>query len=400
MEWLLKCFIKNYQDTKNQKVRQQYGMLGGTIGICLNLFLFAGKFMAGLITSSIAITADAFNNLSDAGSSILTLVGFKMAGKPADKLHPFGHGRIEYLAGVGISIAIFLMGIELVKTSIEKIVQPEVVTFSSLSMIILVVSIGVKLWMCFFNRSLGKRIDSATMKATAMDSLNDAIATSAVLLGLFVGQKTGFAVDGYVGLLVAIFILYTGYQTAKDSLSPLVGQAPDWEFVKEIENTVLSYPEIVGIHDLIVHNYGPGQSMVSLHAEVPCDMDMIHAHDIIDTIEFDLKQKFDCEATIHMDPIAVDNARINDLKDKVIAIVQTIDPRMSIHDFRLTDGPRHSNLIFDVVAPYNLRMNDEELRQRIRREVQQLEGGNFYAVVQVDKSYLGEHDLPKPGERS
>ncbi len=387
---LIRLFIKNYQNTHNQKVRQKYGMLGGMVGIAMNLLLFAGKFLAGILTSSIAITADAFNNLSDAGSSILMLIGFKMAGRPSDSNHPFGHGRIEYLAGLAVSMAIMLMGIELIRSSLDKILHPEAMVFQWVSMVILLASIAAKVWMCLFNRKLGKVIDSVAMKTTAMDSLSDAIATSVVVIGIAISAVTDLVLDGYLGILVAGFILYTGYHTAKDSLSPLLGQAPDPALVKDIEKTVLVYSEVVGIHDLIIHNYGPGQIMVSLHAEVPCDMDVMSAHDVIDLIELELKKKFDCEATIHMDPIVTNDERILFLRQQISQLVKEIDPRLSIHDFRMTAGPSHKNLIFDVVVPHRFVLDDDEIRQRIRDAVQHWEGGRYYAVVHVDKSYLGE----------
>lgn len=365
-------------------------MLGGMVGIAMNLLLFAGKFLAGILTSSIAITADAFNNLSDAGSSILMLIGFKMAGRPSDSNHPFGHGRIEYLAGLAVSMAIMLMGIELIRSSLDKILHPEAMVFQWVSMVILLASIAAKVWMCLFNRKLGKVIDSVAMKTTAMDSLSDAIATSVVVIGIAISAVTDLVLDGYLGILVAGFILYTGYHTAKDSLSPLLGQAPDPALVKDIEKTVLVYSEVVGIHDLIIHNYGPGQIMVSLHAEVPCDMDVMSAHDVIDLIELELKKKFDCEATIHMDPIVTNDERILFLRQQISQLVKEIDPRLSIHDFRMTAGPSHKNLIFDVVVPHRFVLDDDEIRQRIRDAVQHWEGGRYYAVVHVDKSYLGE----------
>ena len=279
---LIKLFIKDADNTANAAVRSRYGVLSGAVGIACNLLLTIAKFLIGSLTNSIAITADAVNNLSDAASSVVTLVGFRMAERPADDEHPFGHGRIEYLCGLIVSAAIFVVGLELLKSSFEKVLHPAATTMDALSLAILVCAIAVKLWMCFFNRSLSRRIGSTAMAATAKDSLTDAVATSAVLLGVGASSLLGLHIDGYIGLLVAAFILYTGYSTARDSLSPLLGQSPDPDFVTQIQQTVLAHEEVVGIHDLIVHDYGPGQRMVSLHAEVRSDEDILVIHDAID----------------------------------------------------------------------------------------------------------------------
>lgn len=384
--FLIRLFIKDYENVKNHQVRQRYGELGGAVGIVCNLVLFAAKFFAGLLTSSIAITADAFNNLSDAGSSIVTLVGFRMAGKPADDQHPFGHGRIEYIAGLLVSIIILLMGIELGKSSAEKIMHPETMDFSWISFFILLASICVKLWMGLFNRKLGHIIDSAAMRATAMDSISDVVATCSVVLGMLITKWTGYNVDGYSGILVALFICYTGITTIRDTLNPLLGQPPEQSFVDSIEQKVLSHSDIVGVHDLIVHNYGPGRSIVSLHAEVPCHADILQIHDTIDCIERELKKEFNCEAVIHMDPIVTDDVVTNETKEKVVGLVQAIDANLKIHDFRMVKGPTHTNLIFDVVVPHQFRLNDQELRSVIEREVKTLDT-SYELVMNVDKAY-------------
>ena len=386
-DFLAKHFIKDYQNVKNPKVRERYGVLGGVVGICCNVLLSAAKLIAGTLTGAISITADALNNLSDAGSSIVTLCGFKMAGKPADDQHPFGHGRIEYVSGLIVSMVILLMGFELIKSSIEKIVHSESMSFSILSLIILLCSVALKLWMAFFNRGLGKKIDSAAMKATAMDSLSDVAATSAVVIGLLVFHFTGVSIDGYIGVVVACFIMYTGYQTAKDTLSPLLGQAPDPQFVHSIEEKVLAYPDVVGVHDLIVHNYGPGRSVVSLHAEVPCHIDILKIHDTIDNIERELKAEFQCECVIHMDPIVTNDETVNAMHAKVAQLVRSIDEQMSIHDFRMVAGPSHTNLIFDVMVPHGFHLSDEQVVSAIRDEVKKLDK-TFEVVIDVDKSYL------------
>lgn len=384
--FLIRLFIKDYENVKSQRVRQRYGQLGGAVGIVCNLVLFIAKFLAGLLTSSIAVTADAFNNLSDAGSSIVTLVGFRMAGKPADDQHPFGHGRIEYIAGLLVSIIILLMGIELGKSSVEKIMHPDIMDFSWLSFAILSVSICVKLWMGLFNRRLSRIIDSSAMRATAMDSISDVVATSTVVLGMFITKWTGYNVDGYSGVLVALFICYTGLTTIRDTLNPLLGQPPEQAFVDSIEQKVLSYKDIVGVHDLIVHNYGPGRSIVSLHAEVPCHADILQIHDTIDCIERELKKEFDCEAVIHMDPIVTDDIVTNEIKEKILDLVQTIDGSLKIHDFRIVKGPTHTNLIFDIVVPHQFRLNDQELCDVMEQKVKQLDT-SYQLIMNIDKAY-------------
>ena len=387
VDFLVRKFISRPDDWEDPDIRQRYGLLTGGVGIFLNLLLSLGKFLAGLLTGSIAITADAFNNLSDAGSSVVTLVGFQMAAKKADDDHPFGHGRMEYISGLIVAGAILLVGVELAKSSVEKILHPEDIALSWVSVGILCAAILVKLWMFYFNRTLGKRIDSAAMCATAADSLSDVAATSAVLLGTLVGGFTGLHIDGWVGILVAVFILRAGWGAAKDTLDPLLGQSPDPTLVHAIEKTVLAHKSITGIHDLIIHDYGPGRSMLSLHAEVPMDADVLAVHDIIDDIERELKEKFHIEAVIHMDPIATKDPRTNEMKARVAGLVREIEPSMTIHDFRMTQGPQHQNLIFDVVAPHSCPLTDEEIKTRISGRVGELPGGPYFAVINVDRSY-------------
>ena len=387
VDLLVKAFISRPDDWEDPEIRQRYGLLTGGVGIALNLLLSLGKFLAGVLTGSIAITADAFNNLSDAGSSVVTLAGFQMAAKRADDDHPFGHGRMEYISGLIVAGAILLVGVELVKSSVEKILRPEEIAFSWASVGILCAAILVKLWMFHFNRTLGRRIGSAAMGAPAADSLSDAAATSAVLLGTLVGGLTGLHIDGWVGLLVAAFILRAGWGAARDTLDPLLGQSPDPKLVEDNEQTVLAHELVSGIHDLIVHDYGPGRRMVSLHAEVPMDADMLAVHDIIDDIERELKEKFRIEAVIHMDPIATRDPRTNALKEQVAELVREVDPAMTIHDFRMTQGPHHQNLIFDVVAPHRCPLSDEEVKTRIGKLVAGLSGGPYFAVVSIDRAY-------------
>lgn len=387
-DFLIRHFVRDYQQVQDPAVRERYGVLSGGVGIFLNLLLSLGKFFAGVVTGSIAVTADAFNNLSDAGSSVVTLVGFKLAGQKADDGHPFGHGRIEYLAGLLVSLLILMVGVELGKTSIEKIIQPEEVAFSILSVGILVCSILIKLWMSVFNRKMGKRIHSAAMQATATDSLSDVVATSAVLAGTLIGHFAHVSIDGWIGVVVAVFILRAGWGAAKDTLNPLLGTAPDPELVKAIQQLVLSHEQVVGMHDLVIHDYGPGRRMCSFHAEVPEGDDIMEAHDAIDHIEREIQEKFGIETTAHMDPIATGDSEVARLRDQMRDLVREIDPDMSIHDFRLTRGPRHSNLIFDVVVPHRCRLSDEEIRRRITEAAEQVVPG-CYVVLQLDRSYVG-----------
>ncbi len=384
---LSRLFIKDRTQLENQSVRRAYGMLCSIVGISLNILLFVGKYTAGIISGSIAITADAFNNLSDAGSSLITLVGFKFSGMKADAGHPFGHGRIEYLSGFGVSMVIILMGFELLKTSVEKIRTPEPVETGVVSVAILVVSICVKMYMCFYNRSVGKKIDSEAMKATAMDSLSDSVATTAVLISMIVAYVTSVNIDGWCGCLVAGFVLFAGYSAAKDTLNPLLGEPPSREFVEEIKGTVMAHPEIIGIHDLVVHDYGPGRRMISLHGEVPGNGDIFEIHDVIDRIEKELNHKLGCEAVIHMDPIEVDNAKVTEMKRAVADRIAEKFPGVSIHDFRMVQGPTHTNLIFDAVVPYGFGVSNEEVKAGIESLVEE-NWENHFAVVQVEQSYV------------
>ncbi|MBM6885919.1 cation diffusion facilitator family transporter [Pseudoflavonifractor phocaeensis] len=386
-ERLVRRFIRDWENVGDPAVRERYGALSGGVGILLNLLLSLGKFFAGLLTGSIAVTADAFNNLSDAGSSVVTLVGFKLAGQKADDGHPFGHGRIEYLAGLLVSLLILMVGVELGKTSIKKIFHPEQVDFSLVTVVILIASILVKLWMCLFNRNLGRRIGSAAMEATATDSLSDVVATSAVLAGTLVGEFTGVSIDGWVGVVVAIFILRAGWGAAKDTVDPLLGSAPDPALVKEIQDVVLSHKQVVGMHDLVIHDYGPGRRMCSFHAEVPQNADIMEAHDAIDHIEREIYQKFGVETTAHMDPIATEDETVNNLREQVRDLVREVNPDMNIHDFRVTRGPQHTNLIFDVVVPHRSKVSDEEIAGEITRRVQALDP-SYYPVFQLERSYV------------
>ncbi len=384
---LSRLFIRNYRDYENAQVRQSYGTLCGTVGICLNILLFAGKYFAGVLSGSIAIIADSFNNLSDAGSSLVTLLGFRLAGKKPDPGHPYGHGRIEYISGFVVSFLILLMGFELAKSSLTKILAPEPTQAGWLPAAILVASICVKVYMFLYNRAVGKKIKSSAMTATATDSLSDSIATAVVLLSMGIAHFFHVNIDGYAGMLVAIFILYAGYNAAKDTLAPLLGQAPDPEFVQRVNDIVMAHPEVIGIHDLVVHDYGPGRKMVTLHTEVDGKGDFFTLHDAIDNIERELTAECGCHATIHMDPIESDNEAVLAMRDKVSTLVKRIDPAITIHDFRVVPGRTHTNVIFDAVVPPGLPMTDEAVAARIRLLVADAYP-DHYAVVDIDQAYV------------
>lgn len=383
---LSSLLITDKENTSSPHVRKAYGILCGAVGIFLNLCLFTGKFFAGFISNSIAITADAMNNLSDAGSSFITLIGFQMAGQKPDIHHPFGHGRIEYIFGFLVSIAIIFMGFELVKTSIEKIIHPETIHFDPLVTGILIISICVKMYMAFYNTAVGKKMESAAMKATATDSLSDSLATFVVLLSTLVCRFTSINIDGYCGIAVGLFILYAGYSAAKDTISPLLGQPPQKEFIEQIETLVNSYEGVLGIHDLIVHDYGPGRVMVSLHAEVDSTGSIMEIHDMIDNIEKELAKKCHCEAVIHMDPILVNDPLTDNLHSQIETILTTLDASVKLHDFRVVSGPTHTNIIFDVLIPFEFKMSDEEVVSYLQKRIHDIDD-RYYGVIQVDKAY-------------
>lgn len=388
IRFLLRKWIPDETQAAVPSVRERCGKRSGLVGIILNLLLCAGKFAAGAITGSISVMADAFNNLTDAGSSLITLIGFRLAGQKPDDEHPFGHGRMEYLAGLVISMLILLVGFELGKSSIEKILHPEAVALSLLSAVILLISVCVKLWMFFFNRALAGRIQSAALAATASDCLADAIATSVVLAGLLVSRFFGVHIDGWLGAAVAVFIFRAGILAVRETIHPLLGQPPDPELVKAVQDTVLSHKEIVGLHDLIIHDYGPGRRMLSLHAEIPADADIMAAHDVIDHIERELRENYAVEAVIHMDPIVVGDAETDRLRELVTRRAkEVIDPAVTVHDFRMTQGPLHTNLIFDMVLPHSCKITNDQAKQRIYEAIQQ-EDPHYYAVADIDRLYL------------
>ncbi len=386
---MITCLAKFWirESDSEEKKRRVYGTLGAVVGIFLNICLFTGKYLAGFLSGSIAIMADAFNNLSDAGSSFISLIGFVFSGKKPDLDHPFGHGRIEYLAGLGVSFLILLMGVELAKNSVQKILHPVSVQISTLSIAVLSASILVKLYMAYYNHAIGKKIRSATMAATATDSLSDAAATTVVLLAMLFLAVTGINIDGYCGILVAVFILAAGIGAAKETVSPLLGQAPDPEFVKEIKELVMQHEEVLGIHDMAVHDYGPGRVMVSLHAEVSGDGNIYERHDLIDRIERELKEKLHCETVIHMDPIDVGNVKTVEMKEEMVKLVKAIDERLTIHDFRMVTGTTHHNMIFDVVIPADFKLSQEELKDIIQKKVWE-KWPDYYVVIDVDTAYV------------
>lgn len=387
IHFLSAMFIKDYKNYSSPQVRQQYGILCGAVGIGLNILLFLGKWLAGTLSGSIAITADAFNNLSDAGSSVITLVGFKLSGQKPDPEHPFGHGRMEYISGLFVSVAILIMGFELVKSSIGKLLHPETIESSPVILGILAASILVKIYMFYYNRSLAKKLESSAMHATAMDSLSDTVSTALVLAATIISQLTGWILDGWFGILVGLFIFYTGFTTIKETMDPLLGQPPKKELVAEIERIVTSHPLVYGIHDLIVHDYGPGRLMISLHAEVSADGDMLDIHDQIDHIEHELQERLNCAATIHMDPIVTNDEEVLQMRDAVQEIILSLNGQFTMHDFRMVKGPSHTNLIFDVVVPYNCQNTDVEIIKQIKKAISALPGGKYFAVIQIDREY-------------
>ena len=385
--FLASLFIKDRRNYDSPAVRQAYGVLSGAVGIGLNILLFLGKWIAGTLSGSIAITADAFNNLSDAGSSIITLIGFRLSGQAPDPEHPFGHGRMEYISGLLVSVAILVMGFELIWSSFGKLRDPEPIESSALVLGILLASILVKVYMFYYNRYLSKKLDSAAMKATSVDSLSDTVATTLVLIATVISKYTGLILDGWFGILVGIFIVYTGGSTLKETIDLLIGQPPKKEFIDEIREIVLGHSLVYGVHDLIVHDYGPGRRMISLHAEVAVDGDIQDIHEQIDHIEHELQEKLNCSATIHMDPIVTDDKEVLEMKEKVEEMVQSLDENFSMHDFRMAKGPTRTNLIFDVEVPRKTSLTDNEIMNRLKEQVHGLPGSKYFAVIQIDHEY-------------
>ncbi len=389
-EFLIRHFVKDYQNIQDVEVRTRYGSLAGMVGICCNLLLFTVKLLTGLLVNSISVMADAFNNLSDAASSIISIVGVKMAEKPADEEHPFGHGRIEYISAFIVAFLVIEVGFSLFKTSFGKIRNPEPMVFQWLSVGILVLSVGVKLWMGIFNRKLGKRIDSKVMMATAADSLGDVAATTATIVSMLIFGIFNVNVDGIVGLAVSVVVMIAGVNIAKDTLAPLIGEAIDPEVYREITQFVESYDGIVGSHDLIVHNYGPGRSMASIHAEVPSDVDIETSHEIIDRVERDAVRKLHLFLVIHMDPIETKNAKVDDYRKIAGEVLDQVDSRLSLHDFRIVDGKEQVNLIFDLVVPrdYTPQMKSQ-VKDQVASGIREKIPGST-CVITVENSYCAE----------
>ncbi|MBQ4612402.1 MAG: cation transporter [Clostridia bacterium] len=384
-KWLVRRFVADADNVKQPSVRYAYGQLAGITGLVCNLVLFGIKLLAGILSGSLAVIADAFNNLSDAGSVIVTLVGFKLSNAPADRDHPFGHGRMEYLSTMGVAVLIILAGFEVAVSSVEKIFNPTPSDHSAISLVILVAAILIKLWMAVFNRYIGKTIDSDAIIAAGIDSRNDVICTTLVLVSALVSRFTSWELDGYIGLLVALFVVWSGFSVIRQTVSPLLGQAPDEQLVKDIEETVLSFDGVVGIHDMMVHDYGPGRVIASLHAEVPADRDMIESHDIIDLVERELMRKFNVITCIHMDPIDTNDPETLRLKELAVGELTAIDERLSLHDFRVVFGPSHTNLIFDVVVPFDY-PDKSQLPSRIEKRLQAIDE-RLFTVIQVETKY-------------
>lgn len=391
MNALIRLFVKDYKNVNKPAVRESYGKFASVVGIITNFVLFSIKLVAGLLSNSVSITADAVNNLSDSGSSLVTLVGFKISGKPADEQHPYGHARMEYISGLIVSFIIIFLGLQLVRSSIVKILHAEDLEFNLLTIAILVVSILLKLWLCLFSRKIGKIIDSSTLFATAADSRNDILATSAVLISIIIYRITGYNLDGYIGTIVSIFIVISGVQIAIETVSPLLGKAPSKELVEKCYRKILSYEGIVGIHDLNIHNYGEGKCYASVHCEVSADQDIMVSHDIIDNIERDFLEEEGIHLVIHLDPVVLDDERTNALKDKVNELIMEISPDISMHDFRVSWGLTHSNLIFDIVIPYGMPQSDKEVVDNIKKKIEKLDP-SYRSFVTVDHTYIPNLD--------
>jgi cation diffusion facilitator family transporter len=371
-KFLVKKFVQHYEDVKNDKVRSSYGFLGGTIGIIVNIILFVIKLSVGLIVNSIAVTADAFNNLTDSASSLITIVGFKLSNMPADEEHPFGHGRLEYISALIVAFMVMFVGFQFTKSSYDRIMNPSSVEFEVIPFALMVVSVFTKVWLSRFNRFIGNTIDSTALKASSVDALGDVIITSTVAFSLLLSKFSSFPIDGYIGIAVALFILYSGFKLVRETLNPLLGESPDKELVENIKTSVLNYKHIDGVHDLIIHNYGPGKCMASIHAEVPADISIVEIHDIIDEAEREISEKLNIYLVIHMDPINVHDEEVHQTKEELLGVLKEFPVVKSIHDFRVVGEGEHKNLIFDVVVDSSMKLNndaEEKLKDDICRGV-------------------------------
>ncbi len=387
-ELLVRTFVKDYKKTEDTQVRTRYGLMASIVGICCNVLLFSAKLLVGMLVNSISVTADAFNNLSDAASSVISFIGVKMAGKPADEDHPFGHGRMEYIAAFIVAFLVIQVGFSFLKTSVDKIIHPEEMTFKAVSVAILLLSVCVKLWMAFFNNALGKRIQSTVMKATAADSLGDVVTTSATILSILVYGIWGLNIDGIIGIAVSVIVMWAGVKIAKDTLTPLIGEPIDPKLYVEITEFVECYDGIIGSHDLIVHNYGPSRSMASIHAEVPNDVDIEVSHEIIDTIEREAVRKFGIFLVIHMDPVETKDSRVIEFGNMLGNVLQEIDSRISFHDFRMVEGKNKINLIFDLVVPREYgRKKKDWLKEEVTKKVTEID--KRYCLIITAESGFG-----------
>ncbi len=383
---LVRLFVKNKEATQLPEVRASYGKLSGIVGIVCNVLLFAVKFFLGTITASVAITADAFNNLGDASSGIVSFLGFKMASRPADKEHPYGHARYEYLAGLTVCVLILVIGVELLKESFGKILHPQPVSFSWVTIVILCLAIGVKLWLAYFNYSIGKKIRSQTLLATAADSRNDVISTGVVILATVLSYFTKLELDGYMGLGVALFILYSGVMLVKETMDPLLGKAADEELVREIEKRIMGYSGVLGTHDLMIHDYGPGRQFGSVHVEVAAEEDVLKSHDMVDNIERDFQTEMNIHLIVHMDPIVTKDESVRNMRHWLSQEVKKVHPELTIHDLRLVPGMTHTNVIFDCVVPHGLKRSDDQIKDEISNLVGETYE-NYYCVITIDHSF-------------
>lgn len=389
-EWLIRHFVKGYEYQDDPKVRTAYGQFAGIVGIICNILLCTAKGFIGFLAGSVSIIADALNNLSDAASNVISLLGFKLASKPADPEHPYGHGRYEYLSGLAVAVIIVVIGVELIQSSVDKVLNPTPTEFNLVVAIILILSILVKLWMAVFNRTVGKRISSTTLEATAVDSRNDVIATAVVLICAVISSQTGIDLDGWVGIAVGVFIVYSGIQLMRETVSPLLGKAAEPEVVAHIQKKIMSYPGVLGTHDLMVHDYGPGRQFASAHVEMAAEADPMESHDLIDNIEQDFKNDEGLIVTLHYDPIVTDDPEVKNLRNQINELVKSIDPQLSIHDLRTVPGPTHTNVIFDCVKPADFALSDDELKERISELVVK-KHPKAICKITIDQSYISAH---------
>ena len=386
-QFLIRLFVRDHEQTADRKVRAAYGNLACIVCVICNLLLFAGKFLVGTLFGSVSITADGLNNLSDASSNLVSLVGFKLGSRPADSDHPYGHARYEYLAGLAVSVMIMVIGVELFKESVIKVVHPTPVEFGWLTVAVLLASIAVKLWMSVFNKQVGGIIQSETLMATAADARNDVVSTSAVLIAAVAAHFTGFVrLDGIMGIGVALFIMWSGFGLVRDMLNPILGAAPDPELVEHIEEKTLSYPGVLGLHDLMVHDYGPGQRFASIHVEMDCREDPMECHELIDDMERECLKSHGVHLVIHYDPVVTDDPELDRMHIRVEQILHTLDLRLGVHDFRMVPGKEHTNLIFDIVLPTDLRGQEETIRCRLEEELNENSPVRYYPVITFDQS--------------